>query len=53
MNECLFADGSAIDEFGIFYYASGTVRGADLAPLFRYQPNGKLPAMFDAPKPGR
>jgi hypothetical protein len=53
MNECFFADGSAIDAFGIFYYASGTVRGADLAPLFRYQPNGKLPAMFEAPKPGR
>jgi hypothetical protein len=53
MNECFFADGSAIDEFGLFYAASGTVRGADLAPLFRYQPNGKLPAMFEAPKPGR
>jgi hypothetical protein len=51
MNLCVFADGSAIDEFGIFYYANGTIRGADLAPLFRYQPNGKLPAMFAAPQP--
>ncbi len=46
MNYCVFADGSAIDEFGIFYYAAGTVRGADLAPILRYQPNGKLPTMF-------
>jgi hypothetical protein len=50
MNMCVFADFSAIDEFGIFYYATGAVRGADLAPLFRYQPNGKLPAMFEAPR---
>jgi len=47
---CVFADGSAIDAFGIFYYANDAVRGADLAPLFRYQPNGKLPAMFEAPR---
>ena len=39
-----------IDEFGIMYYAAGTVRGADLAPLFRYQPGNKLPAMFDEPR---
>jgi hypothetical protein len=50
MNMCFFADGSAIDEFGIFYYADGTVRGADLAPLFRYQPGDKLPAMFEEPR---
>lgn len=31
---CTFADGSAIDEWGITYYSQGTVRGADLAPLF-------------------
>jgi hypothetical protein len=45
MNMCFFADGSAIDEFGIFYYATGAVRGADLAPILRYQPGDKLPAM--------
>jgi hypothetical protein len=50
MNLCFFADGSAIDEFGIMYYAAGTVRGADLAPLFRYQPGDKLPAMFAEPR---
>ena len=32
---CVFPDGSAIDEWGIAYYAGGAVRGADLAPLFR------------------
>jgi hypothetical protein len=49
MSLCFFADGSAIDEFGIMYYAAGTVRGADLAPLFRYQPGDKLPAIFAEP----
>lgn len=32
---CVFPDGSAIDEWGIAYYAGGTVRGADLTTLFR------------------
>ena len=32
---CVFPDGSAIDEWGIAYYASGVIRGVDLAPLFR------------------
>jgi len=50
MNMCFFADGSAIDEFGIFYYANDAVRGADLAPLFAYQPGGKLPAVFEKPR---
>jgi hypothetical protein len=50
MNLCVFADGSAIDEFGIMYYAAGTVRGADLAPLSRYQPGDKLPAMVAEPR---
>jgi hypothetical protein len=47
MQMCFFADGSAIDAFGIFYYADDAIRGTDLAPLFRYQPRGKLPAMFE------
>jgi hypothetical protein len=51
MDMCFFADGSAIDEFGIFYYANDVVRGADLAPLFAYQPGGKLPAVFEEPRP--
>lgn len=45
-------DGSAIDEFGIWYYANDTVRGADLAPLFRYQPGPEgLPALFGPVRP--
>ena len=40
---CVFADGSAIDEFGIFYYADGTVRGADLATKMRYQASDPPP----------
>jgi hypothetical protein len=47
MDLCMFEDGSAIDEWGITYYAEGAVRGADLAPIFRYQPKpGELPAVF-------
>jgi putative hemolysin len=36
VNLCVFPDGSAIDEWGITYYADDVVRGADLAPLFRF-----------------
>jgi putative hemolysin len=50
MNECFFADGSAIDVFGLLYHATGTIRGADLAPLFRYQPHGRIPAVWDVPR---
>ena len=46
MNLCVFADGSAIDEFGLWYHANDIVRGADLAPLFAYQPGNQLPAVF-------
>jgi hypothetical protein len=37
-NLCVFADLSFIDEFGIFYYADGTVRGMDLSTVMRYEP---------------
>jgi hypothetical protein len=37
---CMFADRSAIDEWGITYYAGGIVRGADLAPMFRFDSRG-------------
>lgn len=37
MSLCVFADGSAIDEWGITYYATGAVRGADLATKMRSQ----------------
>jgi putative hemolysin len=46
MNLCMFADGSAIDEWGIFYYADGAVRGADLATKMRYQQGPDTPAIF-------
>jgi hypothetical protein len=46
MNLCVFADMSAIDEFGMWYHANGTIRGADLTGKLRYQPGNELPAMF-------
>lgn len=52
MNECVFADMSAIDEFGILYYSQGTVRGADLATKMRYKPGPEgLPDFFNKPGP--
>lgn len=44
---CVFADRSAIDEFGLFYASQGIVRGKDLATVMRYQPDGDLPAVFE------
>lgn len=43
---CVFADRSAIDEFGLFYASQGVVRGKDLATVMRYQPDGDLPPAF-------
>lgn len=34
---CVFADGSAIDDWGLTYNANDIVRGADLSDLMRYQ----------------
>jgi putative hemolysin len=48
MTMCVFPDGSAIDEFGLWYHANGVIRGADLAPLFAYQPGARLPAIFSS-----
>ena len=48
MDLCVFEDMSAIDAFGILYYADGTVRGADLATKMRYQPGKDLPPIFPA-----
>ena len=42
---CVFPDGSYIDEWGLAYHSDGTLRGIDLAEVFRYQP-GELPAIF-------
>jgi putative hemolysin len=43
---CVFPDGSMIDEWGLTYHAGDAVRGADLAPLFDYQPGAELPPIF-------
>jgi putative hemolysin len=43
---CMFADGSAIDEWGITYHAAGTIRGADLEPLFGWT-GPERPHIFD------
>lgn len=42
---CMFADGSFIEEWGIAYYGMGTVRGADLTPLFTFDVD-KVPPVF-------
>ena len=45
---CVFPDLSFIDEFGIFYYAGGVVRGVDLATVTRYDAD-PLPEIFSSP----
>jgi putative hemolysin len=35
---CVFPDLSIIDSWGLTYHTQGTIRGADLEPLFRWQP---------------
>jgi putative hemolysin len=42
---CVFADGSMIDDWGVTYHTNGAIRGADLAPLLRYQPD-TLPTIY-------
>jgi putative hemolysin len=42
---CVFADQSFIEEWGIAYYTEGTVRGADLSKLFRFDTQ-TAPAVF-------
>ena len=37
---CVFADLSVIDSWGLTYHSEGTIRGADLTELLRYQPSG-------------
>ncbi|MGK5549254.1 hypothetical protein ACSNOH_31685 [Streptomyces sp. URMC 127] len=34
-NMCLFADGSALDAWGLTYHTNGVIRGADLTKKFR------------------
>jgi putative hemolysin len=35
---CVFPDLSIIDSWGLAYHTMGTIRGANLEPLFRWQP---------------
>jgi hypothetical protein len=52
MDLCVFPDGPAIDQFGIWYYANGDVRGADLATKFAYQPGPEgLPDLYERVRP--
>ena len=44
---CVFADRSAISDFGIFYASAGTYRGANLSEVMRYQPGSDTPDAFD------
>lgn len=34
---CVFGDGSMIDAWGLTYHTGDVIRGADLAPILRYQ----------------
>jgi putative hemolysin len=48
INLCVFADRSAIDDFGIFYASDGTYRGVDLSTVMRYQPGDDAPDIFSS-----
>lgn len=43
---CAFPDGSAIDDWGLYYHSQGTIRGADLEPLLRYQGDVEPESIF-------
>ena len=45
---CVFADRSAIDDFALFYHATGETRGTDLTTVMRYQADDATPTVFDA-----
>lgn len=44
---CVFADQSFIDEWGIAYFSSSTIRGKDLSTVFRFDQTA-LPEVFKA-----
>jgi putative hemolysin len=45
---CIFPDGSAIDDWGLAYHSTGVIRGANLQPLLRYQPETVPDFVFPA-----
>ena len=46
VNLCVFPDLSFIDEWGLAYHSTGTVRGTNLATAMEYQPGADLPTVF-------
>jgi hypothetical protein len=46
INPCVFADGSMIDAFALFYKSDGTIRGADLTEHFRWKGSQDLMDLF-------
>lgn len=44
-NYCVFGDGSMIDAWGLTYHTGDVIRGAELTPVLRYQPD-LPPAVF-------
>ena len=44
---CMFADGSAIDQWSITHDGNDTIRGADLAPLFGWSGPDRTPRIFE------
>ena len=43
---CVFADGSMIDSFGVFYKSDGAIRGADLTDVFGWKPGPEYEGFF-------
>jgi putative hemolysin len=43
---CVFADGSMIDSFGVFYKSNSTIRGADLTPMFGWTADAAFKDVF-------
>ncbi len=50
--QCVFPDLSMIDSWGLTYHTDGSVRGADLTDLVRFQPDA-LPGLFPGDPPAR
>ncbi len=46
INLCVFADRSAIDDFGLLYHSAGETRGIDLTTVMRYQADQDTPAIY-------
>jgi putative hemolysin len=49
---CVFADGSMMDSFGLFYRSADVARGADLRAHFVWQADGAFEELFGAAREG-